>query len=57
MSILEPLALNWFQCQIRLVLILGYNTKVIVWMQMKLLDGIKEQANTDSCLDVNTCGI
>jgi len=44
MSILEPLALNWFQCQIRLVLILGYNTKVIVWMQMKLLDGIKEQA-------------
>ena len=41
MSILEALALNWLQYQIRVVLVLGYNTKTIVWMQMKLLDRIQ----------------
>ena len=41
MSILETLALNWVQCEISLVLVLGYNIKAIVWMWMKSHDGIE----------------
>ena len=41
MSILEALALNWIQCQISLVLVLGYNIKAIVWMWMKSQGGIE----------------
>jgi hypothetical protein len=40
MLILGALALNWIKFQIKLVLILSYNTKVVVWTQMELLDGI-----------------
>jgi hypothetical protein len=41
MFILEDLVLNWIKYQSRAALEMGYNVNYVVWMQMKLLVGIK----------------
>jgi hypothetical protein len=36
---------------------LVYNIKVVVWMQMNLLDEIEGKVNTNSCLDGQTLAL
>jgi hypothetical protein len=38
-------------------LILDYNTNVIVWMFMNLVDRIKKRGNTNLCSDVHTVAL
>lgn len=42
MYVLRANELHWVQYQISLVLEIGYNTKSIVWLRMKLLVGIQQ---------------